>query len=210
MCGRFRSVRDIERLAEEFGMLEPLNFPFNPNVAPTDAVPIVTSQSKGKKLELARFGLMPSWAKGKKLSMINTRLETARNKPSFRTAFERRRCVIPAEGFYEWREERGKKQPYFFSRSDGKPILLAGIWEFAEIEAEKVFSFSILTDGPNALVATFHDRMPLILDHSKRWLDLDQDPLETLRPLPPEAFSVRPMNPAMNRPAVKDLALIEP
>ena len=102
------------------------------------------------------------------------------------------------------------KTAILFLPSDGKPILFAGIWEFAEMDAEKMFSFSILTGEPNALIAPFHDRMPLILDHSKGWLDLEQDPLETLRVLPPEAFSVRPMNPAMNRPAVKDLALIEP
>jgi len=92
-----------------------------------------------------------------------------------------RRCVIPAEGFYEWREEGGNKQPYFFHRKDGKPLMFAGIWDYSEVKGDAVPSFAILTDEPNALVAPYHDRMPVVLDDVAGWIDLDT-PLDAMRP----------------------------
>src|SRR3954470_5672405 len=84
---------------------------------------------------------------------------------SFKSMLTKRHCVIPAEGFYEWREEEGNKQPYFFERKDGKPILFAGIWDYSDVKGDKVASFAILTDEPNELVASYHDRMPVALDN---------------------------------------------
>jgi putative SOS response-associated peptidase YedK len=119
-----------------------------------------------------------------------------------------RRCVIPAEGFYEWREEKGLKQPYFFAHKDGKPLMFAGLWDYSDVKGEEIPSFAILTDEPNALVAPYHDRMPVVLDDVEPWLDLDT-PLNDIAPLAPDQFTVRPVNRAVNKVAEKDLEAIE-
>src|SRR5262249_30718993 len=97
----------------------------------------------------------------------------ALRRGSFKTMLANKRCVIPAEGFYEWREENGKKQPYFFARKDGKPVMFAGIWDYSDVKGEAIPSFAILTDEPNELVAPYHDRMPVVLGDVERWLNLD-------------------------------------
>jgi putative SOS response-associated peptidase YedK len=124
-----------------------------------------------------------------------------------------RRCVIPAEGFYEWREEHGLKQPYFFARKDGKPVMFAGIWDYSEVKGDTILgdtvpSFAILTDEPNELVAPYHDRMPVVLDDAEQWLDLDV-PLDAVAPLGPERFAVREVNRAVNKVSEKNLDAIE-
>ena len=119
-----------------------------------------------------------------------------------------RRCVIPAEGFYEWREEHGYKQPYFFARKDGKPVMFAGIWDYSEVKGDTIPSFAILTDEPNELVAPYHDRMPVVLDDAEKWLDVDA-PLDAVCPLGPDRFVVRPVNRAVNKVSEKDIAAIE-
>ena len=130
----------------------------------------------------------------------------------FRTHFLKQRCVIPAEGFYEWREEGGK-QPYFFCRKDGKPLMLAGIWQESEYKGDKRIAFAILTDEPNELVASYHDRMPLALADERvaDWLDLaQQDLLAHPLLLDLNEFTVRPMDRAMNNVRQKELAAIDP
>lgn len=115
MCARMRGLQRLEQffLMEE---LQRINFRYNPNIAPTDSTPIVRTSGKGSKAELARFGLIHSWAKDTKgaAKYINTRVETVREKPAFKNAYQKRRCIIPVLGFYEWKEENGKKQPYYF------------------------------------------------------------------------------------------------
>jgi putative SOS response-associated peptidase YedK len=133
-------------------------------------------------------------------------------KGQFRTQLKNHRCVIPAGGFYEWRDEQGK-QPYYFSRRDGKPLMLAGIWQEAEYKGDRRAAFAILTEEPNELIASYHDRMPLALADDKvtPWLDLSQqsslseDLLLDLR-----EFTVRPMDRAMNNVRQKSLAAIDP
>src|SRR5499433_2298693 len=116
--------------------------------------------------------------------------------------------MIPTEGFYEWREEHGKKQPYFFARKDGKPVMFAGIWDYSDVKGEEVPSFAILTDEPNELVASYHDRMPVVLGDVERWLNLDTT-LDDVDPLGPERFAVRAVNPAVNKVSEKNIDAIE-
>lgn len=143
--------------------------------------------------------------------LLNARTDGLR-KGQFRTHLRTQRCVIPAEGFYEWREEGGK-QPYYFSRKDGKPLMLAGIWQTAEYKGDKRTAFAILTDEPNELVSSYHDRMPLALADDKvaTWLDLSNEaPLDENVLLDLGAFTVRPMDRAMNNARQKDLPPLIP
>lgn len=165
MCARFKGMRNVQDIIDRYRVNERLNFEYNPNVAPSESVPIIrTSKTEGVKLEMARFGLVPSWAKDVKVgySMINARADTIRD---FRNAYAHRRCIIPAHGFYEWKDEDGKKQPYLFQRKDGEPLSLAGVWEFAAIGNENIFSFANVTAEPNALIQPFHDRMPVAVSN---------------------------------------------
>ena len=133
-------------------------------------------------------------------------------KGQFRTHLKKQRCVIPADGFYEWRDEGGK-QPYYFARKDGKPLMLAGIWQEAEHKGDKRAAFAILTEEPNELVASYHDRMPLALADDKvaLWLDLSQEsPPDQNLLLDLTEFTVRPMDRAMNKVRQKNLAAIDP
>ena len=148
---------------------------------------------------MARFGINMAGQGGKpRPPLLNARLDGMQRR-QFRTHFLKQRCVIPAEGFYEWREEGGK-QPYFFCRKDGKPLMLAGIWQEFEYKGDKRIAFAILTDEPNELVASYHDRMPLALADERvaDWLDLAQQDLLT-HPLLLDLneFTVRPMDRAM-------------
>ena len=215
MCARFRSVSDPTGILSPYTRLLRFNWPFNPNVAPTDAAPIIRSGKDGPAGELACFGLVHSWAKDRKKAaqFINARSETIREKPAFAKAYGARRCIIPAAGFYEWKTIDGKKQPYQFYRQDGRLLNLAGIWEYAEIDGEKLFSFAIVTTEPNAFVAEYHDRMPIAVndDRVEAWLDPANDVLaDPAMGLPLDAYAVRPMNPAMNSPRLKDAAAMEP
>jgi len=212
MCNRFRGLKEWSDIPRSLAR-SLLNFPYNPNVAPTEQVPTFLAE-RGKPLvtRLARFGIGLAAKDGNKDGkrrppLLNARTDSLR-RGSFKTMLANRRCVIPAEGFYEWREEHGKKQPYFFARKDGKPIMFAGIWDYSDVKGEVIPSFAILTDEPNALVAPYHDRMPVVLDDAERWLDLDVD-LDALNPLGPDRFAVRAVNPAVNKVAEKDIDAIE-
>jgi putative SOS response-associated peptidase YedK len=167
MCGRYTLTVDAAVLAELFE-LEPLT-ELKPryNIAPTQQVPIVrTSRDVSREWATVRWGLIPSWAKDTKIGnrMINARAETAADKPSFRSAFKHRRCLIPADGFYEWIETPAGKQPHHIRFTDRRPFAFAGLWErWSPEDDETVESCTILTTGPNDLIAGLHDRMPVIL-----------------------------------------------
>lgn len=209
MCNRIRSIKDWSELPRTLSGSW-INFEYNPNVAPTEMVPSFLGGGNGEfQTRLARFGINLKSRDGKKRPpLLNSRTDTLR-KGSFRSILNNRRCIIPAEGFYEWREEDGKKQPYFFYRKDGKPILFAGIWDTSEVKGDEVPSFAILTDEPNELVAPYHDRMPVVVDDPLPWLQTSAQPLDTLQPLGPEMFEVRPVSIAVNKVSEKDLSKIE-
>jgi putative SOS response-associated peptidase YedK len=166
----------------------------------------------GNGVVLARFGIHRNGPNGKpRPPLLNARTDGMR-KGQFRTHLKKQRCVIPADGFYEWRDEGGK-QPYYFARTDGKPLMLAGIWQEAEYKGDKRAAFAILTEEPNELVASYHDRMPLALADDKvaLWLDLSQEsPPDQNLLLDLTEFTVRPMDRAMNNVRQKNLAAIDP
>ena len=179
MCGRYRLSRR-KQLVEEYFDSAPWDDDWNPrfNIAPTQLVPVIRQNPKEpvRELSLMRWGLIPSWAKDSSVtaSMINARSETASTKPAFRDALKSRRCLIPADGFYEWMRTGKAKQPYCFEVGEGELFALAGIWDrWKEPSGNWVKTCSILTTTPNAVTAPVHDRMPVILDPDSYdvWLD---------------------------------------
>ena len=133
------------------------------NAAPTQTLPIMRRTPSGMELSTMRWGLVPSWAKDKKIgnAMINARAETVAEKPGYRSAFAKRRCLVPADGFYEWQKRDGEKVPHFIHLKTDEPFVFAGLWEFWPVE--KLETLTIVTTTPNKLMASLHDRMPVIL-----------------------------------------------
>ena len=208
MCNRFRGIKDWSDIPRT---LTPklLNFEYNPNVAPTEQVPAFLGE-RGQPLatKMARFGInLPALGGKKRPPLLNARTDTLR-RGSFKTMLAERHAVVPAQGFYEWREEDGKKQPYYFARKDGRPIMFACLWDYSDVKGDRVPSFAILTDEPNELVAPFHDRMPVVVDDPERWLDTKAT-LDDAMPLGPEHFEVRPVNRAVNKVSEKNIEAIE-
>lgn len=219
MCGRYTLAVRKETLAEKFGVGGPLpELSPSYNIAPGREVAVVLGDGVGRRLEMLRWGLIPSWADdpGIGYRMINARAETAPTKPSFRRAFRGRRCLIPADGFYEWKKEDGGKQPYHIRLKDGEPFTFAGLWEsWNDPNGGTVRSFAILTTEANEVVGEIHARMPVILpveDHDM-WLDPDFDEKEPLadllRPYPTAAMEAYPVSRFVNRPANDDERCVE-
>lgn len=189
------------------------------NISPSNHVPIVRIDSKGQRVAtLAKWGLIPSWTKGKpKLAPINARAETVASSGMFRQAFERRRCLVPADGFYEWHGAKPPKQPYFIHMKDDGVFAFAGLWERwkAEEDAEPVDTFTIITTTPNEVAKPIHNRMPVILapDDYGRWLDRDRkgtDVAELLKPFDPTKMDAYKVSTKVNRPGFSDPSLVEP
>jgi putative SOS response-associated peptidase YedK len=223
VCGRFTLRASGERLAEAFGLsAQPSLFP-RYNIAPTQAVPVIrvlraNPGTKERELVPLRWGLVPSWADDPAIGnrLINARSETVADKPSFRGAFRHRRCLIPADGFFEWRKEGKVKQPVYVQRRDGQPFAFAGLWEEWEREGEVIESCAIITTAANDLMAEFHDRMPVILDPKDYdlWLDPQvQDPrlLEPLlRPYSSGELVAHPVSQMVNNPRNEGPGCVEP
>ena len=179
MCGRYRLSRRKQIVEEYFDSVsdEP-DWEPRYNIAPTQPVPVIRQNPKEplRELSLMRWGLIPSWAKGASAaaSMINARSETASTKPAFADALKYRRCLIPADGFYEWKQSAGSKQPFCFEVNDGELFAFAGLWDrWKDASGAWLTSCSILTTTPNAVTSTVHDRMPVILNRRDYdfWLD---------------------------------------
>ena len=196
MCGRYVTVSSPALLAERFGVTEIRVEELEPsyNVAPRADVPVVAERHGERVLDIVRWGLVPSWAKDRSIGdrLINARAETLTTSNAFKRAFERRRCIVPADGFYEWQAIEGQrtKQPWFFRRRDGEPLAFAGLWEIWHDRAEgddapRVRSCTIITTTPNELLAPIHDRMPVVLaeDAWDTWLSVDNRDVATLAPL---------------------------
>lgn len=177
MCGRFTLRSKTSDVAKAFNLLDVPELPLRYNIAPTQAVPIVRLGDNGsRKLSLAHWGLIPSWADDPAIGnrMINARADTVATKPSFRTAFKKRRCLLVADGFYEWQKTNGKKQPYYIRLKDGAPFGFAGLWERWERDSNAIESCAIITTDANELMEPIHNRMPVIIPPSAYDLWLDQ------------------------------------
>lgn len=193
MCGRFSQTQSPDAIAAAFQLSAIPDLTPRYNIAPTQAVSVVTvSRKSGDRVHHAkRWGLIPRWAKDAAIGarLINARAETVAEKPAFRDAFQRRRCLVVADGFYEWLRtgDRGTKQPFYLHLRDRQPFAFAGLWERWRDPAiaEPRFSCTILTTAPNALMAPIHNRMPVILPPSAYdlWLDPTLDAPNALTPL---------------------------
>jgi putative SOS response-associated peptidase YedK len=172
MCSRYFLDADGNIIAYTFQVPVHDRIRRRYNIAPTQEAPVVRTAGDGtREAAMLRWGLVPSWAKDIKIGtkMINARSETAPEKPSFRSAFRHRRCLVPASGFFEWQGEPGHKQPYAITVGDQPLFAFAGLWEsWRSADAEVVETYTILTTDPNAAIATLHDRMPVIL-HPADW-----------------------------------------
>lgn len=219
MCGRFTIHTLMNRLLQEFG-IENVSWevPQRYNVAPTQDIPVVRQQDGKPTLSPLRWGLIPSWAKDPKIgyTTINARSETAAEKPAFRSAMKSRRCLIVADGFYEWKREGKNKQPWLFRRGDEQPFAFAGMWERWEKGDKPLETCTILTRSANTLMAPIHDRMPVILspnDYSA-WLDPETKDATTLaylfEPFPADELVAYPVNPIVNNARNEGPQCIEP
>jgi putative SOS response-associated peptidase YedK len=223
MCGRFQASSSPAELARWFNTTGPVpNLQQRYNAAPTQTLPIVLRGPETGKRRLAalRWGLIPSWAGDVKVaySMFNAMAETVATKPAFRDAFKSRRCLVPADAFYEWRKlDANTKQPYRFVVADGSPMAFAGLWEHWNSPAggETVTSFTIITTAPNALCAPIHNRMPAILDAADWQIWLGEAPATPgelralLRPYPGELMEAHMVGPRIGNVKNDDATLIE-
>ncbi len=177
MCGRYVLHTEIDKIAEyyDIDLIEGFDYEYRYNIAPSEPVLSLVNDGKRNKLGYLRWGLIPSWAKEKKIGykMINARAETLGEKPAFKTLISRRRCVIIADSFYEWKKENGGKQPYCIKLESGKLISFAGLWDRWDHDGEIIHSCTIITTSPNDLMRKIHDRMPVILSKNDAsiWLD---------------------------------------
>ena len=212
MCGRFALFIDLNTLIKEFDISfnnSPTDFSPRYNIAPTQQVlGICQNADCLRSLRTFRWGLIPHWAKEASIGnrMINARCETVHEKPSFRNALRYRRCLIPANGFFEWSATEKGKQPYFIRRKDHTPLALAGLWETWKGPEETIESCTILTTEANSLVAKLHDRMPVMLSPSEydTWLDREvYDPgkfLSLYQPFPSGLLEIHPVSTVVNSP----------
>ncbi len=220
MCGRFSLIATGEEVAAHYGLSEvPLLAP-RYNIAPTQPVAAVRLAYGSTEREFTHFqwGLIPSWAKdpGIGSKMINARAETAAEKPSFRTAFKRRRCLIPTSGFYEWQKVGSGKQPMFIHPVEGDVMSFAGLWEYWQsADGSELETCTILTTSPNEMMASIHNRMPVILEPADyaMWLDGETPAdqlMHLLRPIEPDFLSAYPVSTTVNNPRNEGEACIVP
>ena len=204
MCGRFTLRTPAHVLIEHFGLHGELQLPLRYNIAPTQDVVVIRQAETGRELATMRWGLVPAWADDPKIGnrMINARSEDAATKPSFRSAMQRRRCLVAADGFYEWQTVGKKKQPHYIRRADGQPFAFAGLWEAWRKVEPPLESCTILTTAAAKSIQWLHDRMPVILSPADydAWLNPAQQDSSKLAYLF-EGFgelTTSPVNPVVN------------
>lgn len=222
MCGRYTVRVEGREIAEHFSLDESAAPDLRPryNVAPSQEVPAVGPRRHGARgVAEFRWGLVPHWADDPEEwpSMINARSETAHEKPAFRDAFARRRCLIPADGFYEWKKGEDGSQPYFVRRRDDELFAFAGLWDrWRGGDGDELLSCAILTTEPSDAVRSLHDRMPVIVETGdyELWLDRsvrEREPLErVLRPYDDGRLVHHPVSRRVNSPANDDPGCVEP
>lgn len=219
MCGRYTLTTNTQKLAEAFSGFEvPAELPPRYNVAPSQPVAVVANNGQ-HKVEFFQWGLIPSWAKDPTIGnrMINARAETLAEKPSFKNAYKRRRCLVLADGFYEWKKAGDQaKTPMYIRLASGDPFAFAGLWEIWQTAEDLILSCTIITTNPNELMASIHNRMPVILPAAayEQWLDPAERRPEQLndllKPFPAELMTAYPVSKLVNSPKNDSSTLIEP
>jgi putative SOS response-associated peptidase YedK len=216
MCGRFAFYSPSEATAALFGVsVAPVLKP-RYNIAPTQQIATIrTGVGETREFAMLRWGLIPFWAKDRSIGnrMINARAETVAEKPSFRAAYRKRRCVVLADGFYEWREESNGKRPYYISLASGAPFAFAGLWEdwHAKDSEESIQSTTIITTAASKFMSKLHDRMPIVLekDAANRWLAGDEKALSVIIEANPD-FRAWPVDKRVNNAKNEGATLVEP
>jgi len=219
VCGRYTLTTPLDELLAIFDV-PGVAFDYRPryNIAPTQTAPVLARDDEGRRIGLLRWGLIPFWADDPAIGnrMINARSETASSKPAFRSAFRSRRCLVLADGFFEWKKEGGGKQPYWIHRPDGEPFTMAGLWERWEPEdGEPIYTFTILTRDATEELRSLHPRMPVVLDRDRgeAWIERDRDreELEALiAPPPEEELTWHPVSTVVNSPRNDVPECVEP
>lgn len=222
MCGRFSQSQPAETIAQIFQVAVPSLTP-RYNIAPNQSVATVLQNPdhQNKQFKMLHWGLIPSWAKDPKIGarLINARAETVAEKPSFRSAFRQRRCLVLADGFYEWQQQetQKQKQPYYFRLRDGYPFAFAGLWErWQDTHGEVIESCTLLTTEANELMRPIHNRMPVILDPKNYdlWLNSEikqRELLEALlHPYPTDEMTAYPVSKVVNKPVNDSEECTEP
>ncbi len=219
MCGRLVQTFSKAVLEELFGPLEGAEVPAHFNVAPSQELAVVRDQAGHRSLSLVRWGLVPADARDPAIAsrLINARAETLEERSAFRGAFRSRRCIVPAQGFYEWQHVAGHKEPLYYHSISGKPLAFAGLWEaWRDPQGKTVETATIVTVPANTLVAPVHDRMPAILpvDGFAVWLDPRINDVGRLKallvPAPAEELNARPVGAGVNNPRNDGPECIEP
>jgi putative SOS response-associated peptidase YedK len=219
MCGRFVITSAPAALRQLFGYLEQPNFPPRYNVAPTQPIPVVLVENGARHFRLMRWGLLPSWLKDPKgfSLLINARSETVLEKPAFRHAIRRRRGLIPADGYYEWKAIDGRKQPFFIHRADGEPLGFAAVFEtWIGPNGEELDTVAIVTAAASEDLATLHDRVPVTISPRdfERWLDIRGDEVDAILSLMTAPrigeFAWHPVSTRVNHVANDDEQLLLP
>jgi len=221
MCGRYTLSSPSDEVALLFDLPELPDFPPRYNLAPTQPAPVVRVTPEGaRQLDLLRWGLIPFWAKEAAIGnkMINARAESVAEKAAFRSSFQKKRCLVATDGFYEWKKEGKLKQPFLIHREDGKPFAFAGLWSgWRNPETGEILrTFTIITTAANDLLRPLHDRMPVIVDPENfdLWLDPKMEDAAKLQPLlvphAVEGFEAFPVSRAVNNPAHDELDCVMP
>lgn len=215
MCGRFTLTPSIETLTKAFHLDEVSELEPSYNIAPSQQVATVLADhaTNNRQLRLLHWGLIPPWAKDSSIGskLINARAETLAEKPSFRSAFKHRRCLVLADGFYEWQQTKGKRQPFYIQMQDKQLFAFAGLWEHWQGPDDRAInSCTIVTTEANELLRPLHNRMPVILEAKDYdlWLDPKLQHVESLqallKPFPSEKMMAYPVSTRVNRPANND------
>ncbi|WP_027410007.1 SOS response-associated peptidase [Anoxybacteroides tepidamans] len=218
MCGRFSLTADVRQLQALFHFVLSEPIPPRFNIAPSQAVLTVVEENGERIGKMMKWGLVPSWASDPKIGwkMINARAETVDEKASFRQALKRRRCLILADGFYEWKKIETKKIPYRFTLRNGEPFAFAGLWEKWDKQEKPLYTCTIITTAANELVGQIHDRMPVILppDEQEAWLDPELEDTDyvksLLRPYSASEMNMYEVSTIVNSPKNDVSACIEP
>jgi putative SOS response-associated peptidase YedK len=219
MCGRYLLISPVEAMRRLFDVGGFLNLPPRYNIAPTQEAPVVRlERDGGRELVPLRWGLIPSWVKDPSIGnrLINARGDTVADKPAFRTAFQQRRCLVPADGFYEWQARPDGKQPYRIGLADDGLFAFAGLWEWWKSpEGESLETYTIITTDANDLLRPIHGRMPVIIDEGDhaRWLDPKTAPADAkalLKPFPSERMRAVPVSRRVNNVRNDDPDCIAP